>query len=168
MLTDVLPSPLISILSHLSQHTGTRPQHIQFLYSTKLGPSATPSTILFFERLSSIFKGGIAANGTELENMNLALKLFVTNAAALDDLDSEERLRPIRAVQGSPDYASNLSVGFRRFEASDIESALGPIEKRKRVVAYVCGPPLMTDWAVDVIGNAKEMRSERVLCEKWW
>lgn len=33
--------------------------------------------------------------------------------------------------------------------------ALGPVEKRKGVVVYICGPPGMTDGFVEVIGGAR-------------
>ena len=46
--------------------------------------------------------------------------------------------------------------------------AIGLVDGRKGVVAYVCGPPPLTDWAVDVLRGAEGMEKERVLCEKWW
>ena len=60
------------------------------------------------------------------------------------------------------------SIEYRRFEATDLEAALGPAEERDGVVAYVCGPPLMSDWAVGVLDRSKGMDQKRVLCEKWW
>ena len=57
---------------------------------------------------------------------------------------------------------------FHRFMEGDLEEALGPVEEREGVVVYVCGPPGMTDWAVAKLKGAVGMRSERVLCEKWW
>ena len=60
------------------------------------------------------------------------------------------------------------NVEYRRFEGSDLRAALGPIAERENVVAYVCGPPLMTDWAVDVLEKSIGMEKKRVLCEKWW
>ena len=60
------------------------------------------------------------------------------------------------------------SIEFRRFVEKDLETALGPVAERKNTVAYVCGPPTMTDWAVDVLKQSAGMDQERVLCEKWW
>ena len=62
----------------------------------------------------------------------------------------------------------NHLIEYRRFEASDLETALGPVEERKGVVAYVCGPPSMTDWAVGVLDRSEGMDQKRVLREKWW
>ena len=60
------------------------------------------------------------------------------------------------------------TIEFRRFEEKDLEIALGPVAERGSIVAYVCGPPKMTDWAVDVLKRSEGMKQERVLCEKWW
>ena len=60
------------------------------------------------------------------------------------------------------------SIEYRRFDRTDLVVALGPQEKREDVVAYVCGPPSMTDWAVDVLKGSIGMDEKRVLCEKWW
>ena len=47
-------------------------------------------------------------------------------------------------------------------------TALGPEAERENTVAYVCGPPSMTDWAVSVLSRSEGMEDKRVLCEKWW
>ena len=60
------------------------------------------------------------------------------------------------------------NIEYRRFDRKDLQAALGPIEEREKVVAYVCGPPSMTDWAVDVLKGSVGMDEKRVLCEKWW
>lgn len=60
------------------------------------------------------------------------------------------------------------NVEYRRFTGEDLQTALGPIAEREKVVAYVCGPPRMTDWAVDVLRSSTGMDEKRVLCEKWW
>ena len=60
------------------------------------------------------------------------------------------------------------TIEYRRFDAKDLQAALGPKEEREKVVAYVCGPPFMTDWAVDVLKGSICMDEKRVLCEKWW
>ena len=60
------------------------------------------------------------------------------------------------------------TIEYRRFDAEDLRAALGPIEEREKVVAYVCGPPPMTDWAVNVLRESIGMDEKRVLCEKWW
>ena len=57
---------------------------------------------------------------------------------------------------------------YRRITEEDLCDALGSISEREQAVAYVCGPPVMTDWAVERLRDAEGMSSERVLCEKWW
>ena len=59
-------------------------------------------------------------------------------------------------------------IEFRRFEEQDLMNALGPVAQRRGVVAYVCGPRHMTDWAVQTLSSAEGMENRRVLCEKWW
>ena len=59
-------------------------------------------------------------------------------------------------------------VRFRRFVERDLFQAIGPPAERDKMVAYVCGPPVMTDWTVDTLRRDEGMPTERVLCEKWW
>jgi NAD(P)H-flavin reductase len=39
---------------------------------------------------------------------------------------------------------------------------------RQATVAYVCGPPAMTDQFVDFLSSRDGMDKRKVLCEKWW
>lgn len=75
---------------------------------------------------------------------------------------TQERSKDLQYV------GEHQSIEFRRFVEKDLETALGPVAERKNTVAYVCGPPTMTDWAVDVLKQSAGMDQERVLCEKWW
>lgn len=59
-------------------------------------------------------------------------------------------------------------IWFRRFAEEDLLNAVGPVEQRAGTVAYICGPPAMTDWAVTRLKGAEGMLEQRVLCEKWW
>ncbi len=144
------------------------PRYLHFLYSAKKGPAGKPSSILFLERLGSIFNPHFANKSAQVENVQRAFKLFVTNAALPKDLSGEERLQAIRLLEWNADCMGSSNVELRRFEQRDLEVALGPVKERNGIVAYVCGPPAMTDWAVGVLREAKEMQAERVLCEKWW
>lgn len=60
------------------------------------------------------------------------------------------------------------NIEYRRFEGEDLQAALGPVANRENVVAYVCGPPAMSDWVVGVLKGSTGMDESRVLCEKWW
>jgi len=68
------------------------------------------------------------------------------------------------------DYAIHGRFGIfeRRFTTEEIVESLGPEGERDGTVAYICGPPSMTDEVVGALRNAKGMTDERVLCEKWW
>lgn len=69
----------------------------------------------------------------------------------------------------------NRSYG-RRFHDNDLVHALdgyktnlfGPEHDRKNTVAYVCGPPKMTDDVVAMLRKQPGMSDDRVVCEKWW
>lgn len=82
--------------------------------------------------------------------------------------DDEKRVAAIDPVQADTDYINDGNTKFGRFREEDLINAIGPVFGRKNVVAYVCGPPPLTDWAVDVLRGAEGMEKERVLCEKWW
>ncbi|KAI9656573.1 MAG: hypothetical protein M1821_004780 [Bathelium mastoideum] len=134
-------NPLISILSHLD-YTQSMPQHVRFLYSTKIGgASSNPAEILFLDRLRSILK-------RHLDRMRLSL---YTTDHKLDLI---------------PD--SGMDLHQRRFGQEDLRRALGPVQERKGVFCYVCGPQRMTDEVVARIRNEEGIVSDQVLCEKWW
>ena len=59
-------------------------------------------------------------------------------------------------------------VFLGRFAKEDLLRTLGPVSERSSTVAYVCGPPAMTDSAVATLRGAEGMDEKRVLCEKWW
>ena len=93
-----------------------------------------------------------------------------------DDLDSNS----LKGTQGKqtevfskrkkmqPRVNIGLGEKYRRIDERDLEAALGPVGEREGVVAYVCGPPTMTDWAVAALRRAEGVIPERILCEKWW
>lgn len=43
----------------------------------------------------------------------------------------------------------------RRIAHEDLIEALGPVEKRKGVVVYICGPPGMRNGFVEVMGGQR-------------
>ena len=65
-------------------------------------------------------------------------------------------------------YMYPQKIWFRRFEEKDLLKAVGTAAERRDTVAYVCGPPEMTDWAVTKLKEGEGMQEEKVLCEKWW
>ena len=155
-----LPSPLISILSHLRQNKGECPARLEFLYSVRKDSSSKASSILFLDRLRSIFGPGFGPDRN--------FKLFFTNGATSPSHDGAKRIAAIHPIQADTDYINEGNTEFGRFGEKDLVNAIGPVVGRKGVVAYVCGPPPLTDWAVEVLRGAEGMAKERVLCEKWW
>ena len=163
-------SPLISILTHLATTFETLPS-INFLYTTRLDPSATSySSILFLDRLCKIY--------TTLDPERCSLGLYLTSPSPLQDTKLlvltqtllEWYLASLRLQEDSnfPSDNKHITMYPRRISYGDLDSALGPIKERSGVLAYVCGPPEMTDEIVGVLKASEGMSAERVLCEKWW
>lgn len=136
---------------------GIPSRSIKVLYTTrplteKLGD------ILFYDRIRRL----ISANPSAERSLDLYLTGFPS---------AEEREKGgVRkeALGREKSGSEGVSIHHRRITHEDLISALGPVEERRGVVAYVCGPARMTDEFVDVLQGADGMIEERVLCEKWW
>lgn len=161
-------SPLISILTHIATTLETLPS-IKFLYTTRPDPDATSySSILFLDRLRKAFMF--------LDPIQSLLELYLTSPSPLRDttfLDPtqpklESHLTSISLLRVDRSKNENMRKHSRRISYDDLHSALGPPEERSGVIAYVCGPPQMTDEIVGVLKASEGMSKERVLCEKWW
>ena len=97
--------------------------------------------------------------------------IFCTNSSVILSKTEARRKRSDVRLDRSRDklyVGEHQTIEYRRFDANDLLAALGPIEERGKVVAYVCGTPVMSDWAVDVLKGSIGMDEKRVLCEKWW
>ena len=168
-------SPLISILSHLHQ-SGSYPSSVRFLYSTKY-TSEPLDSILFFPRISKIF--------SQVDRHSNCLSLYRTGAHHHPPLppasEDEGRLKSAvdftRPDQGTQypmqrDLKANTKLNIREFchriSEHDLLEALGPEADRDRIVVYACGPPSLTEWAVDTANAARGIVEGQVLCEKWW
>ena len=168
----MMTSPLVSILSHLQQ-TDSFPPVTHFLYSTR-HMSHGLEAIPFCSRISKM----LCCTG----DLHRRLRLFRTKSdqkvPSLDVLNADQHASgvndpsrsrietsPARAISGQDRQPDILN---RRMSETDLNGTLGPIIERPRVVLYVCGPPLMTDWAVARFKVAPGIEPERVLCEKWW
>ncbi len=142
-------SPLMSILSHLHNHPSQLPPYLKFLYATRFPPSFDLSHILFYKRLVSVLKSQ--------PSKDRSLDLYLTGDSG--DIHRKENMHcgdPISRIQR------------RRFLQEDLIAALGDVQERKCTVAYVCGPPGLTDKVVGLLREAEGMEEQRVLCEKWW
>ncbi|OOQ91080.1 hypothetical protein PEBR_02411 [Penicillium brasilianum] len=154
-------NPLISILSHLNnQVESTQPLNVHFLYSSRLpqghetaSPEVSLDQILFLPRIRQIIR-----SQRQSHRLRISLDLFLTDWKS-------SRLTPAN----SP---TDLTIHSKRIEKHDLQSAViggdGKLDPRESV-AYVCGPPQMTDEMVamlkDILGEGGE---QRVFFEKWW
>ncbi|KAL9128998.1 MAG: hypothetical protein Q9217_002432 [Psora testacea] len=185
------PSPLISILTHLHQSLSL-PPNVQFLYSTRSTQPRLllfPNRTLFLPRLLDIFTAAPSPN----HNLHLFLTspptIRTPNARRVWQMEQEnltggkngqEMIEftwksrrgkrtavAIKEKEKMTDCNMRVFERFGRIGDVGLEEALGPVEEREGVLAYVCGPPGMTDWAVAKLKGAEGMKAERVLCEKW-
>ena len=154
---------MTSILTHLHQYPDQSPPSVTLLYSAKRGPSGALNSILFFKRLSKIFS-------QENVSSNLSFELFVTDSPVSRFHSPKDPDKPVvqATYRKSTSREEGMRVWYRRFTKEDLINALGPVSDRNGTLAYVCGPPPMTDWAVETMRAAEGMDQDRVLCEKWW
>lgn len=92
-----------------------------------------------------------------VSRLNISLDLFLTSASA---------------SQISFKSPADLTIHSRRINDQDLHSALVNARDKvvpKETVAYVCGPPVMTDELVEKLQKAlEEDGTQRVFFEKWW
>lgn len=139
-------NPLISIFAHLMS-LPNRPKKVRFVYGSKIeeGPIKA-SRILFLTRLIDLIK--------EQGDGNVQLDLFLTATSQ-------------KEIDAATDLPEHVKLG--RIEKDDLEAAIGEDRSvRQATVAYVCGPPAMTDQFVEFLGTRDGMDKRKVLCEKWW
>lgn len=115
---------------------------------TVRAPYPEPKRILFLERIRAIF-------AAPEDGIRKDFSLYLTGD-----------YQPAGNIMRPPD--PNLGYLKRRFEHTDLIDHLPALEQRKGTVAYVCGPPKMTDDVVDFLKGLEGISEERVLCEKWW
>ena len=150
-------NPLMSMLLSMEQHS---PPAI-LLYAVRKPPpqeggfpdeNGVPrSGVLFLERLITL-----AASYPK----RISIHLYLTGDGQLggsrEALDDAVRKGNVKVFEG------------RRWRHDELEEALGEERERENTVAYVCGPPQMTDEDVEVLRVAPGMKGDWVFCEKWW
>jgi NAD(P)H-flavin reductase len=133
-------NPLIAMLRHLDC-TGDMPSQVDFVYSTKaLEPTVKADRVLFLPELMHIVSRW---------RQQVRLHLFVTG-----QLSHEPTV-------GIFPHFTNGRLKKENLEEITRGNSDG-------TVAYVCGPPDMTDELVSFLQDGMEMPKGRVLCEKWW
>ncbi|MCJ1309163.1 hypothetical protein MMC25_002818 [Agyrium rufum] len=153
-------NPLISMLMHLSGlHARQRPPKITFLYGTRM-PDRQDSATVDDEVLSG------AAEILFLDRLIQAKGIFDSSSTLFSP---RLHLTHVESGRALPALPEGFDVLQKRIFKDDLTSALGPSDtERRNTVAYVCGPPAMTDEFVQILAGAEGMDSKRVLCEKWW
>lgn len=179
-------SPLISILSHLSEsgpgtaaaplvgreHEPVHPLDIRFLYSTRI-PSTSSfdlghlDQILFLSRLRNIMQR-INTSSAHSRMISMELDLFLTNLPVSFPISQvSDKLKIVGKTTDTVEEDCSLSavmrVHARRINTDDLG-----VEENQRddSVYYICGPPAMTDELVQYLEPI--VGKERVLYEKWW
>lgn len=139
-------NPLISIFAHL-MGLEKRPKKVRFVYGTKVEEGHIKAErILFLPRLMELIE--------KQGDINVQLDLFLTATSQ-------------KEIDGAAGLPEHVQAG--RIEKEDLEAAIGEDRSvRQATVAYVCGPPAMTDQFVDFLSTRDGMDKRKVLCEKWW
>lgn len=98
--------------------------------------------------------------------LNADRVLFLNELMRLQDA-AGGRLEVKLFMTGSQEQAPD---GFPAFSKGRMSTAAlgGWVEDAQQTMAYVCGPPEMTDEVVGALRESVGMAEERVLCEKWW
>lgn len=145
-------NPLMSMLNHITgRPKGDRPTNVQVLYAFKVPPVEEEG--LGGERVVNAAEILFLPELLEMEREwdgDLKLKTFVTG-----DLENV-----------------NAQLGFlasaekRRMTEVDVRDTIGT-ESLPDTTGYVCGPPVMTDWLIQLMVS-RGLDDNRVLCEKWW
>lgn len=141
-------NPLVSMLGYLAE---LRCMHLEVhvLYSSKLPSDRNLKSILFLERIAMPFRD---------RDLMGDLKLFLTDSGAegftqnvADDL--------------------GIEIQLRRMTAEDVTREIRGSGAAHESLAYVCGPPSMTDEFVEALtlpAMAHVIEPSNVKKEKWW
>lgn len=175
----------MSIINHIHQDPESLPRNLELLYTHRLpftppemeGAPVDPSdSVLFLERLRSLFASRPFSQGPDGQNA-YRFTLFLTSSmdskvkeTPLEALESQERITKQHTNKEAHIHLVGVPLEHRRVVDADLLDSVKDMteQERKGIVAYVCGPPSMTDWAVGTLRKIPGVVGERVLCEKWW
>jgi ferredoxin-NADP reductase len=147
-------NPIMSMLSAMhglgSGRVGGMVGCVRVLYTVR---KRIGEEVLFYKRIKDI-----AGSYERNENVDFKFVLHETGGEGMEGVSDAE----------GPVKSKSVEHKSRRIEHGDLLDCLGPEEERKKAVVYVCGPPMMADEFVDVLGKVPGMENGRVLCEKWW
>lgn len=172
-------SPLISILSHLTEEqtpnpaiplperSPNHPLHIRFLYSTQIPAPSVPDEktldqILFLSRLLNIVQRTRTISKRPA-NIKLDLDLYLTNLSSpTAATQASEILNKVTDDSNVSNDSPLIRVHGQRINKDDLDAK----PQQEDIVYYICGPPPMTDEFVQYLEPV--VGKERVLYEKWW
>lgn len=153
-------NPIMSMLEHLhveSHLTLGRIRTLKMLYGTQ---AERGKRILFYDRIGQILERHIESEPAgQFNDYRFKMTMYLTGHThwSPEEVDGYEETK-----------TGHIEHVRRRITFSDLKEALGPKAGRKHTVAYVCGPPKMTDEFVEILRGEDGMDPRRVLCEKWW
>lgn len=170
------------------------PPVVRVLYSSKRthDGNGNPEAVLFEDRIREITRSYESARPEGgHKDVQRGIHDVVDMKFILFETTHESGRRSGENVETKKDEekpSSSVKTVYRRIEERDLLDALGAgVGPRDddvhradgnadrtdpdfdtNTVAYVCGPPLMTDAFVAFFKRAGRMDERRVLCEKWW
>lgn len=137
---------------------------INLQYSFRKDGSGDVSSVLFMARIRDLFERQVSQGRHSYILWSTGPSTIYPNSGT-----GEIPLKIIKERDADLRYVgAHQTIEFRRFDEGDLIRTLGPVKERNGVVAYVCGPPPMTDYVVESLRKADGMDETRVLCEKWW
>ncbi|OAR01026.1 hypothetical protein LLEC1_01340 [Akanthomyces lecanii] len=142
-------NPLMSILGYFADKGEELNIQASILYSTKAVEDGNVGKVLFWGRIVDLFRRGRVSGRA---------KLFLTGPRShAGDVESYK--------------TDEVNICFGRITRDDILPEIRAGGGKDSTLAYICGPPAMTDYFVDML-TAPDMASEiddaRVKSEKWW
>ncbi|TQW11168.1 NADH-cytochrome b-5 reductase [Cordyceps javanica] len=142
-------NPLVSILGYIADENKRLNIQIVVLYSTKVPQDGDLGKVLFLNRIVDIFRLG---------QITGEVKLFLTGL-----------LSHSRELTGETRDEVNLKFG--RMAWHDLLSEIHAGHSKDSTLVYVCGPPTMTNYFVDLLTTpamAGVINAGLVKSEKWW
>ncbi|KAJ4145666.1 hypothetical protein LMH87_004506 [Akanthomyces muscarius] len=142
-------NPLMSILGYIADENGELSIEVSLLYSTKATEDGDLGKVLFWDRIVDLIRRDRVVGRA---------KLFLTG--------------PLSHARDSASYkTSDANIGFGRITRDDILPEIRAGGGKDSTLTYICGPPAMTDYFVDMLtapNMASEIDATRVKSEKWW
>lgn len=141
-------NPIMSMLSHIASTPPSNPGlRFEIAYASRVSDEGI-GKILFLERIDALLKSGKVPG---------SLALFLTSGK--EEISEDERRSWVDRGH---------VVHKRRIAQQDLRDLVGG--DPEHTVVYICGPPVMTDEAVDFLTSPEGlgMDKSRVMIEKWW